>query len=163
MHNVSYINLASILSQSLLDTLHDLLQVADPESHHGGGFAKRGRLASDSALLLSTTKVLDDIFSTNSFTFPLGMRKQPPSYENILAGPSPEEKGLPASKRSKTGRSSKGMRKEASTEVAAELAGSKVHSFLVVTVDVDVFVFTTGCTARPLARFLGNKMHILMA
>jgi hypothetical protein len=159
VHNVSHFNLASVLSQSLLDTLHDLLQVADPESHHGGGFAKRGRLASDSALLLSTTKVLDDIFSTNNFTFPLAMRKQPPSYENIPAWPSPEEKGLPVSKRSKTGRSSKGMRKEVSTEVA----GGEVHSFPVATVDVDVFVFTSGCTARALARFLGNKMHISMA
>ena len=129
MHNVSHFNLASVLSQSLLDTLHDLLQVADPESHHGGGFAKRGRLASDSALLLSTTKVLDDIFRTNNFTFPLAMRKQPPSYENIPAWPSPEEKGLPVSKRSKTGRSSKGMRKEVSTEVA----GVEVHSFPVAT------------------------------
>jgi hypothetical protein len=102
---------------------------------------------------------LDDIFSTNTFTFPLGMRKQPPSYENIPAWPSPEEKGLPVSKRSKTGRSSKGMRKEVSTEVA----GGEVHSFPVATVDVDVFVFTSGCTARALARFLGNKMHISMA
>jgi hypothetical protein len=70
--------------------MSDLLQVADPES--GGGVAMRGRKASDSALLLSTSKVLDDIFSTNQFTFPLGMQKQPPSYENIPAGPSPEPK-----------------------------------------------------------------------
>jgi hypothetical protein len=137
--NVLFVNLASILSQGLLDTLHDLLQVVDPESHHGGGpggFAKRGRLASDSALLLSTTKVLDDVFRTNVFTFPIGMRKQPPSYENIPAGPSPEEKGLPAPKRSNIGRSRPAMRQEAS----AEVAGGEVHSFLVVTMDVDVFV-----------------------
>jgi hypothetical protein len=68
---------------------------------------------------------LDDIFRTNTFTFPLEMQKQPPSYENIHAGHSPEEEGMPMSKKSKTARSSKGMRK-------ASTCG-EVHSFLVVT------------------------------
>ena len=117
MHNLSYIDIASILLQSLMDVMSDLLQVADPES--GGGGAKRSRQASDSALLLSTSKVLDDILGTNHFTFPLAMQKQPPSYDNIPAVPSPE------SKKHKRQKSSKAVRTEASTEV---------HSFLVVNV-----------------------------
>lgn len=161
VHNVSYINLF-ILSQSLLDTLHDLLLVADPESQHDSGFAKRVRLASDSALLLSTTRILDDLFNTNSYTFPPEMQKQPPSCENIPAG-SFSEKGLPASKRYRSGSNKKG-RKSASTQAAdTKAADGKVHSFLPTAVDFDVLVLTAGCTARALARFLGNKIHILMA
>lgn len=69
----------SVLFQSFSESLHDLLQLAHPESDG----SKRAREASDSALLLSTTKVLDDILNTNSFTFPVGMRKQPPVYHNV--------------------------------------------------------------------------------
>ena len=106
--------MSSILLQSLLGVMNDLLQVADPES--GGGFAMRGRNASDSALLLSTSKVLDDIFSTNQFTFPLGMQKQPPSYEDIPARPSPEPK------RRREGRAKKSLSGgEDSTEVLSFL------------------------------------------
>lgn len=115
--NVSYIDVASILLQNLLDVMNDLLQVADPES--GSTVAMRGRQASDSALLLSTTKVLDDILDTNTFTFPLGMQKQPPSYKDIPAGPSPQ------SKKRKKSKERKSQAKEASTEV---------HSFHVVDV-----------------------------
>ena len=97
--------------------MNDLLQVADPES--GSTVAMRGRQASDSALLLSTTKVLDDILDTNTFTFPLGMQKQPPSYKDIPAGPSPQ------SKKRKKSKERKSQAKEASTEV---------HSFHVVDV-----------------------------
>lgn len=84
------INPAFFLSQSLLNTLHDLIQISDPESDVG--FAKRSREASDSALLLSTTKVLDDIFGSNDFTFPHRMQQQPPIYENILTGSPPGKK-----------------------------------------------------------------------
>ncbi len=72
-----------------------------------------------------------------------------------------EEKDFPASKRSRRGKTG---RKSAATKAAdTQAADGKVHSFLVTTVDFDVFVLTTGCTARALARFLGNKIHILMA
>ena len=91
------------------------------------------------------------------------MQKQPPSCENIPAGSFSEEKGLPASKRYRRGSNRKG-RKSASTQAAdTKAADGKVHSFLPTTVDFDVFVLTAGCTARALARFLGNKIHILMA
>jgi hypothetical protein len=104
---------------------------------------------------------LDDLINTNSYTFPPEMQKQPPSCENIPAGSFSEEKDLPASKRSRRGKTG---RKSAATKAAdTQAADGKVHSFLVTTVDFELFVLTTGCSARALARFLGNKIHILMA
>jgi hypothetical protein len=59
---------------------------------------------------------LDDIFSTNQYTFPLGMQKQPPSYEDIPAGPSP------VPKRRREGRAKKSLSGgEDSTEVLSFL------------------------------------------
>ena len=111
----SHFDFVSVLFQSLLNTLHDLLQLANPESD---GSAKRVREASDSALLLSTTKILDDILRTNDLTFPVGMQKQPPVYDNI---PEPKEK-------------QKARKQRATLQLKKNAASTEVPYFLVVDV-----------------------------
>ena len=115
---ISFIMFTSVLFfQTLLKVLHDLLQAANPE-YDPQGFAKGIRLASDSALLLSTTKMLDDLLGNNHFTFPVGMQKQPPAYDEI-----PPSESLPASKGKKRSKAPSAVR-----------ASPEVKSFLVVVV-----------------------------
>ena len=119
--NISHINFASVLFQTLVSTLHDLLQVANPESD-----AKRVCQASDSALLLSTTKMLDDLLNTNNFTFPVGMQKQPPVYDNV---PPPVAERLPAAKKL---RMSKRGKAAPAKEAPTDSTSTAVPSVLVV-------------------------------
>jgi hypothetical protein len=106
-----------VLFQKLLETLNELLQIANPESN---GPVARVRQASDSAYLLSTTRTLDDISGTNVFTFPVDMQKQPPGYENI---PALAEESLPASKKRK-----KEKKAKASTQVILSVDVQRVST-----------------------------------
>lgn len=79
------INLNSWLLQVLQNRLHDLLNLANPES----AGQKGPRDAQDAAFLLSTTGILEsnlDDDGFDSYTFPIEMQgKQPPSYDKIPA------------------------------------------------------------------------------